>query len=72
VAKRVVGQVELTAFECGPGNVVLDQVPLPEISPKSAPFEHPIVAIDLGDQVCKFAGNSDPLRGIFASNSDPF
>jgi hypothetical protein len=21
---------------------------------------------------CKFAGNSDPLRGIFASNSDPF
>ena len=24
-----------------------------------------------GDQ-CKFAGNSDPLRGIIASNSDPF
>ena len=22
--------------------------------------------------VCKFAGNSDPLRGIIASNSDPF
>jgi uncharacterized protein (DUF2336 family) len=22
--------------------------------------------------LCKFAGNSDPLRGIFASNSDPF
>ena len=21
---------------------------------------------------CKFAGNSDPLRGIIASNSDPF
>ncbi len=23
-------------------------------------------------QACKFADNSDPLRGIFASNSDPF
>ena len=23
-------------------------------------------------QRCKFAGNSDPLRGIIASNSDPF
>ena len=22
--------------------------------------------------ICKFAGNSDPLRGIIASNSDPF
>jgi LPS sulfotransferase NodH len=27
---------------------------------------------DLAGTVCKFAGNSDPLRGIFASNSDPF
>jgi len=24
------------------------------------------------DDNCKFAGNSDPLRGIIASNSDPF
>jgi hypothetical protein len=23
-------------------------------------------------KLCKFAGNSDPLRGIIASNSDPF
>ena len=23
-------------------------------------------------QACKFAGNSDPLRGIIAFNSDPF
>jgi len=32
---------------------------------------------DAPDQIklgfeCKFAGNSDPLRGIIASNSDPF
>jgi hypothetical protein len=26
----------------------------------------------LSDLKCKFAGNSDPLRGIIASNSDPF
>ena len=26
---------------------------------------------ECGD-VCKFASNSDPLRGIIASNSDPF
>ena len=23
-------------------------------------------------KLCKFAGNNDPLRGIIASNSDPF
>jgi len=26
----------------------------------------------IGKLDCKFAGNSDPLRGIIASNSDPF
>ena len=33
-----------------------------------------IVALIAGVLVagCKFAGNSDPLRGIIASNSDPF
>jgi integrase len=29
-------------------------------------------ALRNGIGVCKFAGNSDPLRGIIASNSDPF
>ena len=48
----------------------------------SSPHErHRFVAADEGfiavqntiDQIrCKFAGNTDPLRGIFASNSDPF
>ena len=34
------------------------------------------IGCDLGhegiERGCKFARNSDPLRGIFASNSDPF
>ena len=26
----------------------------------------------LRHMLCKFAGNTDPLRGIFAGNADPF
>ena len=36
---------------------------------------HPVILeLFVGEdaRVCKFAGNSDPLRGIIASNSDPF
>ena len=33
---------------------------------------HPPLDDENRQNACKIADNSDPLRGIFASNSDPF
>ena len=44
---------------------------LDDIDPDAPTAISAHVALARG-RMCKFAGNSDPLRGIIASNSDPF
>ena len=66
-----------TAWNGEPPNIIEDQVTYPIVTALlAAPHVKAVRAQTMfGDSyvfvVCKFARNNDPLRGDFASNSDP-